>query len=374
MALLFLFLSLLLAASNAYISVLQTINPGPFPRDSLYASPGVDSDIWIFGGGFKNYSSQRPGNEKGTYPCYDDVWRLKIRDNGQSEWFEISTTGQKPSCRTLGGAALLIDYSENAYMAVFGGSEEHGEFSFSLPNVVPRHDSLYLLNLQTHVWTNASGLINHQGCRNGPIVSSIDGKLYAFGGIDTSSFQVFGDLRVFDVNTMEWTILHDGAGVTHKFSGVGGLVKKNGNDYFMTSMGQNLAGLFIDTSLFSLSTGVWEDGTPLSISDNIQFGRAWAAFGTSLSKTKLRVYGGDDRTNDTKCSKFEGDATTKNDLWNYGTNQKKFEKYTPQPEDIMVGLKHSTGVTIQGKIYFIGGFTCNGEVQEPFNGVLVADI
>lgn len=157
------------------------------------ALDGAGERMIIHGGRYRDGTS-------GTYTLRGDTWAF---DLATDTWSQIQATG--PFARTNHVAVV----SDGRFI-IYGGNRSTSGATF-----LPLAD-VWSLDLATEEWAQQTTSGGTPGARlfHAATVSPSGDTMYVYGGGGANAFfgPFFGDLWALDLDTWEWTELHDGTG------------------------------------------------------------------------------------------------------------------------------------------------------------------
>ncbi len=183
------------AQCDSYEAIEGSVQPPPRARH--VAVLDEDGDRMLIHGGRQREATSGP------YDLLNDTWAL---DLAEDVWTELSTTGGGPSPRSSHGGVAV-----GGKLWIFGGNESNDGLNYG------PMDDLWSLDLGSLEWTEHD-TTGTPGPRlfHGMTASADGASLYAFAGGDENAFfgPLFADLWELNLDTLTWTELHGGGGIT----------------------------------------------------------------------------------------------------------------------------------------------------------------
>ena len=217
------------------------VEGGPSARGRYAMSMDPDREWMILHGG-----RYREDGGSGDYTLYDDVWAFDLA--GES-WIQLSASGG-PEAR-VSHAGFVVD---GQFMIHGGNSSENGMY-------YTPHEDVWAFDLEIQSWTEVTpGSGPDERLFHAGAVSD-DGKTYySFAGV--RSFTSFlNELWALDLETMEWTELHDGDGEAPTPRMAPNLVVDEPRDRLLAFAGHDTTDLGNTNQMwaFDLSSETWSE-------------------------------------------------------------------------------------------------------------------
>ena len=302
---------------------------------STPAAATVDGIIYLFGGGFDDYSGQ-------TVTPYDTTFAF---DADTLSMVEVAPTGEVPAPRIFSAGA---GDDEHRDLYVFGGSTYNHDFSD-----LTAFGELYRYNVASNEWYLAADATRGPGPRIRPNMWYFDGGIYVFGGLD-AAIQNHSDLWRFDTTEQSWMQL---AGESETLGGRYEAVSSNTSHHGLAFAvgGETIRSDFTaaytpGTVEIDLAAGTIEQ-LDVPPHDDIGMGMRHMAAAGIVDGT-FYVYGGDDPTDKRLgCGSPHGENPT-GALWIFDIEQRTWRlSGTEGP-----ALKRTVASVANGKMYVFAGW------------------
>lgn len=170
---------------------------GP-PGRTRHAAAWGDGAMWVFGG------RTRAGNS-GAYQLYGDLWRF---DPADQSWTQVEFAGaERPSARF--NTSLIWDSARSRLVLYAGNSNPSG----ATPTV---EADVWTFDPADSTWTRVEtgGEVPSRRMWHAALYDEARDRMVVYGGGDETAFfndaQYFDGVRVLDLETMEWDVLHRG--------------------------------------------------------------------------------------------------------------------------------------------------------------------
>ena len=180
-------------AWNSDCGDFERLADAPSPR-GRYAAATDGEGRWILHGG-----RMREG-DSGNYTLFEEVWAYTFA----TDTWELLAEDGGPGKRTSHVAAVA-----DGKFIVYGGNSSANGGSYTV------HKDVWAFDLATNTWEEIEYSGNPKNRLFAGADISADGtRLYVYGGGDENAFfgPFLGDLRVFNLETSDWSKLHDGTG------------------------------------------------------------------------------------------------------------------------------------------------------------------
>jgi len=304
------------------------------PR-STPAAATVGGTVYLFGGGFDDYSGRTVTPYDTTF-SFDPVTLLMT---------ELAPTGQVPGPRVFSAGASDDDRGD---LYVFGGSTYNHDFSH-----VVAFGELYRYNVASNEWSLAADASVGPGPRIRPNMWSFDGGIYVFGGLD-GTIKNHSDLWRFDTTDQSWMQL---AGESDTLGGRYEAVSSNtSHDGLVFALGGEeirsdfTAAYTPGTVEIDLGTGTISQ-LEVPVEDDIPMGMRHMA-AAAIVDGSFYVYGGDDpRAKRLGCGSPHGENPT-GALWILDIDQRTWRLSSTEGP----ALKRTVASVANGKMYVFAGW------------------
>lgn len=301
--------------------------------------------IYVFGGSHDDVVT-------GEVTLYDDFHYFDTR---QRRWREVEREGDWPSARAF---APMVNDAAAGRLVMYGGAT-FGDFFSDFMAL----DDLWTFDAGDDVWSLVHPEGDGPGGRSGATLWIDEGRLYLFGGID-SSYRTYNDVWAFDFTSNVWSLVSadgrvDAPPPRHEAYS-GGIVRDGEVTlYGGESVTEDFNFVTLpDTWQYDVATNTWTEVTPApqyDISPPRNLGAAAFVDGS------LFIHGGDVPGGELCGAVFAQNPT--DELWRFDLNAERWERQTPRGAPV-ARLKRSRGAAIGGVMYILGGydFTCTDGV------------